>query len=154
MATTRDPTSPMDKAWARIIRAYERVIIFILMILLMVVIGISTLELGWLLIGDLSSTRRIVLDVEEVFELFGFFLLVLIGVELLLTLKAYISDGVVHVEVVLEVALIAIAQKIIILDASRTGPLSLVGLSALILALAVGFWLVRVARLRSGAHPS
>src|SRR4051794_8538991 len=119
MATSPDPTIQKQR-WARIIRGYERIIIFILMGLLMVVIGVVTLELGWMLIEDLSPARRLLLDVEEMFELFGFFLLVLIGVELLSTLKSYISEGVVHVEVVLEVALIAVAQKIIILDASRS----------------------------------
>jgi uncharacterized membrane protein (DUF373 family) len=136
------------KTWARIVRLYERIVIFVLMALLMVVIGIATVELGWLLIGDLATTRRVVLDVEEMFELFGFFLLVLIGVELLTSLKSYITEGVVHVEVVLEVALIAIAQKIIILDSYRAGAASMLSQAALILALAVSFWLVRAARLR------
>ena len=55
------------------------------------------------------------------------------------------GEGVVHVEVVLEVALIAIAQKIIIFNTSRATGLSVVGLAALVLALAASFWLVRAA---------
>jgi hypothetical protein len=39
---------------------------------------------------------------------------VLIGVELLETLKAYVGKDVIHVRVVLEVALIAMARKVII----------------------------------------
>ena len=48
------------------------------------------------------------------FEFVGFFLLVLIGIELLETIKAYLLTNVIHVEIVLEVALIAIARKVII----------------------------------------
>jgi uncharacterized membrane protein (DUF373 family) len=84
-------------------------------------------------------------------ELFGFFLLVLIGVELLTTLKVHVTDGVVHVEVVLEVALIAVAQKVIVLDATRVDALSLLALAALVLTLAAAFWWVRIARSRGSS---
>jgi uncharacterized membrane protein (DUF373 family) len=137
--------------WTRFINAFERVIVYVLMCLLMVVVSITTGELAWMLLKDLSWARGLLLDTEELFGLFGFFLLVLIGVELLLTLKTYITESVVHVEVVLEVALIAVAQKIIILDASRTGPLTLLAMSGLVLTLAAAFWWVRVARIRDAA---
>jgi uncharacterized membrane protein (DUF373 family) len=77
------------------------------------------------------------------FELFGFSLLILIGVELITTSNVYLRKGAVHVAVVLEVALIAMAQKVIVLDSARAGGLSLVGLAALILTLAGALWLVR-----------
>jgi uncharacterized membrane protein (DUF373 family) len=137
--------------WTRLINRYERIVIYILLALLMVVIAVSVAELAWLLLKDLSWAGGLLLDTDEMFNLFGFFLLVLIGVELLTTLKTYISESVVHVEVVLEVALIAIAQKIIILDASKVGPLYLFGLAGLVLTLAAAFWWVRVARLRDAA---
>lgn len=130
----------------RIFRAFELVVVLLLMGLLMVIVAISALELGWLLLKDLSEIRELVLDVEEMFDLFGFFLLVLIGLELFTSLKSYIREGVVQVEVVLEVALIAIAQKIIILDTSRATGSALLGQAGLVLALAAAFWLVRIAR--------
>jgi uncharacterized membrane protein (DUF373 family) len=92
-------------------------------------------------------------DVEEMFEVFGLFLLVLIGVELLLSLKTYVSAGIVHVEVVLEVALIAVAQKIIVLDVHRAEALSLISLAAMVVALAIAYWLMRAARLRDRPSP-
>jgi uncharacterized membrane protein (DUF373 family) len=143
------PLAPENGGFQRALRAFERAILIFLMVLLMVVVGIAALELAYLLVKDLTTTRDLILDIEEMFELFGFFLLVLIGIELLLTLKSYLREGIVHVEVVLEVALTALAQKIIILDASRSGALSLLGLAALVLALAAAFWLVRVGRGRT-----
>ena len=148
METTGGAKSRGEIRWARLIRDFERIVILGLTGLLMIVITVTTVELGWLLIRDLSSTGVLLLDVEELFELFGFFLLVLIGVELLTTLKAYIREGAIHMEVVLEVALIAVAQKIIVLDTSRAGGLSLLGLAAMVLALAAAFWWVRIARNR------
>jgi uncharacterized membrane protein (DUF373 family) len=118
------------------------------MTLLMIVVALSTVELGWLLLRDLSTVRVLLLDVDEMLELFGFFLLVLIGVELLTTLKVHVIDGVVHVEVVLEVALIAIAQKVIVLDAKRASALNVLALAGLVLALAAAFWAVRTVRNR------
>ncbi len=143
----RDPEQQED-TWIRVIKRFERVVVLILIGLLMVVVTISTFELGWLLLRDLRSTRELLLDVEEIFDLFGFFLLVLIGLELLTSLKSHLRHGVVQVEVVLEVALIAIAQKIIIVDATRAGGLTLFGQAALILTLALAFRLVRASHRR------
>jgi uncharacterized membrane protein (DUF373 family) len=70
-------------------------------------------------------------------------MLVLIGVELLETIKAYLVEGVVHVEIVLEVALIAVARKVIILDLEKYGSLTLVGIAALVLALAIASYAVK-----------
>jgi Phosphate-starvation-inducible E family len=104
---------PDTSRWGRTLAGFERGVVLALMALLMIVVGIATFELGWLLLRDLTTTRVVLLDSEEMFGLFGFFLLVVIGLELITTLKVHISKGVVHVEAVLEVALIAIAQKII-----------------------------------------
>jgi uncharacterized membrane protein (DUF373 family) len=49
-------------------------------------------------------------------DVFGYFLLVLIGVELLETLRSYMKKDAIHVRVVLEVALIAMARKAVIAE--------------------------------------
>ena len=46
-------------------------------------------------------------------------------------------------EIVLEVALIAIARKVIIIDLEKYGSLTLLGIAALILAVAVAFYAVK-----------
>ena len=129
-----------------IIRRFEHAIVLVLLGLLMVVVSLSTLELAWRLFKDLASEDVLVLEITELFELFGYFLLVLIGMELLSTLRSYLYERVIHSEVVLEVALIAIAQKIIILDVSRAGGLTLLGLAGVIVALAAAFWTMRWSR--------
>ncbi len=137
---------PGEQRVTQIVKDFEHVVVLVLMCFLMLIVAITTLELGWLLVRDLTSLQTLLLDVEEMFELFGFFLLVLIGMELIVTLKAFLYERVIHVEVVLEVSLIAIAQKIIVLNTSSSGATSLLSLAALVLALAVAFWVVRAAR--------
>jgi uncharacterized membrane protein (DUF373 family) len=149
MEASGDRGSRGTTLWTQVLRTFEHIIVLVLTGLLMVVVAVATGELAWLLLKDLLANRGLPLDVGEMFELFGFFLLILIGVELLTTLKVYVRDGAVHIEVVLEVAIIAIAQKVIVLDTARTGVLSLVGLAALLLALASAYWAVHVVRRRS-----
>src|SRR5262245_10374357 len=138
-----DAAGAPDGLWSRIIRAFEHAVVVFLMLLLMIVTSLAAIELAWLLLRDLSSTRELLLDPEELLQLFGFFLLVLVGVELLTALKVYVRSGMIHVEVVLEVALIAIAQKVIVLDTSRAGVGTLLGEAAIIIAPAVAYRSVR-----------
>jgi uncharacterized membrane protein (DUF373 family) len=85
----------------------------------------------------------VLLEIDELLDLFGFFLLVLIGLELLETIRAYLVEHVVHAEVVVEVALIAITRKVIILNVKDLPSLTLVGVASIILALTVAYFVLR-----------
>ena len=91
------------------LKKFERVIVYSLIVMMILTVSLTTIELGWIIIRDVITPPIILLEIEELLEIFGFFLLVLIGVELLETIKAYLTEKVVHVEIVIEVALIAIA---------------------------------------------
>jgi uncharacterized membrane protein (DUF373 family) len=125
------------------LKKFEHAVIVSLISMMILVVLISTVELGWIIIKDVLTPPIILLDINELLEIFGFFLLVLIGVELLETIKAYLLEKVVHVEIVLEVALIAIARKVIILDLEKYDSLTVLGMAGLILAVAVAFYVVR-----------
>jgi uncharacterized membrane protein (DUF373 family) len=125
------------------VKKFERVVVVSLITMMVVVVFLSTIELGWIIIKDIFTPPIILLEITELLDIFGFFLLILIGVELLETIKAYLIEGVVHVEVVLMVALIAIARKVIILDMKELSPLALLGIASLILSIAVAYHLVK-----------
>lgn len=125
------------------LKQFERAIVISLIGMMIVVVFLSTIELGWIIVKDIFTPPVILLEISELLDIFGFFLLILIGVELLETIKAYLSEGVVHVEVVLMVALIAIARKVIILDLKDLPSLALFGIAALILAISVAYFLVK-----------
>ena len=133
-----------------ILKQFERVIVLSLIGMMMLVVLLATIELGWLIIKDIVTPPIILLEIDELLEIFGFFLLVLIGVELLETIKAYLVEKVVHVEIVLEVALIAIARKVIILDLEKYESMTLMGIAALILSVGVAFFVIK-RRLRKPA---
>ncbi|MGD8904306.1 MAG: phosphate-starvation-inducible PsiE family protein [Anaerolineae bacterium] len=137
----------------RYLKWFERTVVFALIVMMSLVILLSTVELGWIIILDVITPPIILPQISELLEIFGFFLLILIGIELLETLRAYLVEQVVHVEVVLEVALIAIARKVIILEPKEMPGVTVFAIAALILALATGFLLVRRSRRRSGAVP-
>ena len=125
------------------LKKFEYVIVFSLIIMMVIVVVLTTVELGWIIIRDIITPPIIILEIDELLEIFGFFLLVLIGIELLETIKAYLINHVIHVEIVLEVALIAIARKVIILDINRYESLTLVGVAALISAVALAFFVIK-----------
>lgn len=111
--------------------------------MIMVVVFVSTIELGWIVIKDLYNQPRFLLSIADLKEIFGFFLLILIGIEFLETIKAYLVDNAIHVEIILEVALIAIARKVIILDFEKFEGLTTMAIGVLILAVAAAFHAVR-----------
>ncbi len=76
-------------------------------------------------------------------EIFGLFLNVLIALEVLENITAYLKKHVVQVELVIVTSLTAVARKIIIFDSKSASGLDLIGLGVAILTLAISYWLVR-----------
>ena len=136
-----------------LIKKFERIIVTALIVMMGVTILLATVELGWLIIKDIITPPIILLEIHELLDIFGLFLLVLLGIELISTLKTYLIENAIHVEVVFAVALIAIGRKVIILDIKEISSLSLLGIAAIIISLSVGYFLVNRTLHRRG-HPS
>jgi len=124
---------------------FERVAYIVLIAFLIVVLFFTIIELGWLVVIGLFQVSAFRLENQEVLDLFGYFLLVLIGLELLETIKAYLERSEFHVEIVILVAIIAIARKVILLGTTTPG--ELIGIALIIIALCGGYYLVRRAGL-------
>jgi uncharacterized membrane protein (DUF373 family) len=129
-----------------LLRIFERSIFVALIIMLGVVVLSSTFDLGRRILLDVFSPPIFVLDGPQLLEIIGLVLLIMIGVELVETIKTYFNDRVVHVEVVLEVALIAIARKVIIVDVKEFSADALLGIAALVIALSIGYYLQKRTR--------
>lgn len=135
------------------VKTFERLITTVLIGMMVVVIALAIVDLAWVLIKDLISPPLVLLDVDELLDVFGVFLLVLIGIELLETLKAYLHERVIRAEVIILVATIALARKIIILDMKAVPSVSLLGIAAIIVALGVTYYLIRKTRTSAAATP-
>jgi uncharacterized membrane protein (DUF373 family) len=122
---------------------FERFVIAGLIILMAMTVLFSAVDLARLLFQELISPPLLLMDVNQLLDTFGLFLLVLIGLELLDTFKAYLAEHVIHVEVVFMVAMIAIARKVIILDVKELPSATLLGIASIIIALSAGYYLFR-----------
>jgi len=111
--------------------------------MLLVVMVLSTIHLGVLIGEEIWKPPRFLIPVQGLLQIFGYFLLVLIGVELMETLKAYVRKDAIHLRIVLEVALIAMARKVIIEEPNDVPGLTLFGIAALILALGIASYFER-----------
>lgn len=133
----------------RIIKIVENAIIISLIIFMAIVLIFSTLELGVLLFDDIVNRMHktgTVINVNELVQIFGVFLNVLIGIELFETVKLYLKENVFHGEVILIVGLIAISRKVIILDYSNEDPFTIMAMALLIAAMTLGYFLIKKSR--------
>src|SRR5215469_6296176 len=131
---------------AAVITKIQAVTVAVIMVLLTVVVILSTAHLGWMIVEEIWKPPRFLIPVQGLLDIFGYFLLVLIGVELLETLKMYLNRDITNISVVIEVALIAMARKVITEEPEAVPALTNLGIAALILVLAIAFYFDRQAR--------
>jgi uncharacterized membrane protein (DUF373 family) len=129
---------------------FERIVYAALMLLLMIVMCFSIMELCWLLVINLTNPPPMLLENHELTDLLGVFLLILIGVELLDTIKAYFKENAIHFEIVILLAIVAISRKVILLDPSSAPKpefigMELIGIGVVILGLAGAYFLIKKA---------
>lgn len=118
---------------------------FILLMLMTIIVAIAIVELGIILYLDLFDPTDDVLflEIDELFKIFGFFFIILIGFELVETVEMYFKDNVIHAEIVLLVAVIAVSRKVILLDLEKYEPLAIIGLGVIITALGSCYWFIK-----------
>jgi uncharacterized membrane protein (DUF373 family) len=126
--------------------SFVRVVTMGLIILLALVVVLGVVHLGWVLVEGITTPPFAFLEVGELLHFFGTALLLLIGIELVETLRAYLRERVIRAEVILLVAMIALARKIIVLEVTEVSSVSLLGIAAIIIALGVTHFLIRRAR--------
>jgi uncharacterized membrane protein (DUF373 family) len=122
---------------------FERFLAAILLLLIAVVAVISVAELCFVLYKDLTSPLGLFLGLNELFEVFGMFLVVLIAVELMSSIYMYMKDKSVHVELMLLIAITALTRKVVILDMETSDPMTMLGIAALLGTLIGGYYLVK-----------
>jgi len=128
---------------SKLLAVFERVIISTLIILMALIILLATIDLAWVIVEGILEPPWLRLATADLLDTFAAFLLVLVGIELLDTIRAYLSEHVVHAEIVFMAALIAVARKIITLDIKELSAVTLLGIAAIILALSAGYYLLK-----------
>jgi uncharacterized membrane protein (DUF373 family) len=124
-----------------LLQKFEKAIVGVLVVMIALVILVSTADLGWMILKDISSPPFVLLGVGQLLDVFGLLLLVVIGVELLDIMKTYLVERAVRVEIVLEVAIVSVARKVLVLEVKEVSNLTLIALAALLAALAGALYL-------------
>jgi uncharacterized membrane protein (DUF373 family) len=132
-----------DENFMRSIHTIENIVSKVLSVALIVVILVSLYDLVVILIKDLFTSEPIGFFSKTLIEIFGLFLNILIALELLENVTAYLRKHIVQVELVVVTALIAISRKIIIFDPNKYSKDDLIALTVGTLALAASYWLIR-----------
>ncbi|MCK9631886.1 MAG: phosphate-starvation-inducible PsiE family protein [Methanoregula sp.] len=145
------------------VEKFEKIVYAALMIMLIVVVIAAIVDLLVFLFKSLWIDSPYLLESHEMLLVLGAFLLVLIGVELLDTIKAYFRENTIHVEIVVLLAIIAVARKVILLDpttytttmvdgktltttAAMSGyefGIEMMGIGVILVCLAAGYYLIK-----------
>lgn len=135
----------------------EKLIYAVLMLLLIVVLAASLVGLIFSLPSSLSQIisptsfpAGTVPEISPMLLLLGSFLLVLIGVELLDTIKAYFVENTIHVEIIVLLALIAVARKVILLEPANDIAFEMMGIGVLVIGLGAAYYLIKKAGITIG----
>ena len=146
MSTEQEQAPGRHITMAWLTERFEEIIVAVLLVVMMLAILVSTIDLGWAFVKELLKPPFLLIGVDEVMQIFGMVFTVLIGLELLETIKTVLSKEELHVEVVFLVAMIAVARKVILLKIEKPEDFVLpLGIGAVIIALALGFYLVKLA---------
>jgi len=123
----------------------EKYISYTLLGLMALIVASATLEVAYVIVTDIFRPPGYFIGVEDLFDLFGLFLMVLIGLELMTSIRMYVKDHTIHAELMMLVAITAITRKIVIIDAKQIEPMIMFGIGFVILALTAGYYLMRKA---------
>ena len=122
-----------------LVKKGERWLMLVLIAMLGVVVLLATLELGVTLARDIAAPPVLFPGIDKILDVFGRFLLVLIGIELIETMRVFVHGEAVRVEVVLTVAMIAIARKVVLIEFGHVSGTDMIGIAALTAALALAY---------------
>ena len=109
---------------------------------------IAIFHLGYSLVQTLIDTIYLHNEKNfnrELFQLFGLFLNVLIALEILENITAYLRKHVIQVELVLVTSLIAVSRKIIILDLEKKDSNDLIAMAVAVFSLSISYFIIRQA---------
>ncbi len=123
----------------------EQLVAKLLSVGMVIVILVAVFDLGIVLLSQITQPPDGYLG-RTLINLFGLFLNVLIALEILENITAYLRKNVIQVELVVVTSIIAVSRKIIILDFEKTTGLDVIGLAIAIFALSISYWIIRSTR--------
>ncbi|MBM5817472.1 MAG: hypothetical protein FJ083_13075 [Cyanobacteria bacterium K_Offshore_surface_m2_239] len=132
-----------ERRFLRVIDQFEQLIAKVLSVFLVVLILLASFELLRQLASGFLGGKPMAGE-EALISYFGELLNILIALELLQNLTAYLQRHAVQIQLVLLTAITAVARKLIVLPGSEASkPLLVVALGICVICLAGAYWLIR-----------
>lgn len=125
------------------IKFTERFIIWGILIVMSIILILAFVDIVYEIAIKIITDPIFIIDASGLMDLFSLFLVLLIGLELLETVKAYLKEDIVHVEFIILVAIIAVSRKAIVWDFNKYTTEELISLAIMILALGVTYFLLK-----------
>jgi uncharacterized membrane protein (DUF373 family) len=136
--------------WRAAVERFGELVVVVLALVLVIIVAVILAVIFYLFATNVGTIVRGVDGINDIqqaaLRAFSGILLVLLGLELLDTVKVYFQEHNIRVELVLLVGLIAMGRHVLEIDLHHIDPLILFGFSSLILALAASYFLVKRAR--------
>ncbi len=130
-----------------IVKSVERVVFYVLSAVIVVYIAIEIIELiyqfGKALMYTGDNPDRLLITHTQTAQVLPVFFNVLIAVELLDTFHVYVKEHSIKAQSILLIGIIAIGRKLLVLDIGHSDGITNLGLASIILALTVGYYLVK-----------
>jgi len=130
-----------------LIKKFEVIVFYILSIIIGLYIAVEIIELVFqfskALITNNNSSDRLLISKEQTALVLPVFFNILIAVELIDTFNVYIKEHHIKVQSILLIGLIAIGRKLLVLDIGHADGLSNIGIASIIIALSLGYFLVK-----------
>jgi len=130
------------------IKYIERLIIWGILLVMSTILVLAFIDIVYEIIQHIKKEPLFIIDANGLMGLFSLFLVLLIGLELLETIKAYLKDDIVHVEFIILVAVIAIARKAIVWDFKKYSTEELISLAIMTVSLGVTYFLIKKADIK------
>jgi len=130
-----------------LIKKFEVFVFYILSAIIVVYITVELIELiyqfGKALLTPSRDPARLLITKEHTALVLPVFFNILIAIELIDTFNVYIKEHHIKAQSILLIGLIAIGRKLLVLDIGHADGLSNIGIASIILALSLGYYLVK-----------
>jgi len=131
-----------NDSFLQLLKIVESLVSKSLSLLMIAVVLFSIYDLVVLLIADFFLQPPEMLR-SRLFDIFGLFLNVLIALEILENVTAYLRKHSVQLELVIVTSLTAVARKIVIFDLEKKSPEHLISMSVAVFMLALSYIIIR-----------
>jgi uncharacterized membrane protein (DUF373 family) len=139
-----EPAEPTTEPLVRVLSASIRYAVRVMAVMMVLVIWWGVADVAYVLYSRVSTQPYFLLNISDIFAVFGAFMAVLIAIEIFINITTYLNHNVIHVKVVLATAFMAVARKVIVLDYTETGADYVFATAAMMLVVAIAYWLAVV----------